>query len=127
MAHVGHLEHHRAGDAAQVELAGEPRPAIAQLLPAGAHEGGERVTGHVEEAFATQVAVALGMVGVEAGDVDHHLHAAALGMVGIVVEGALEVIEAPQQPAEAQMLDAKLDEGVGAGGVDLVLHRPGGG
>ncbi len=68
--------------------------------------------------------VALGVVAVHAGGLDEHLDLGGGGVLLVVAEAAGEVVEAPVEPAIAQVLDAELDEGVGAFGVLLRSTLP---
>ena len=81
-------------------------------------EGRRGKLGGIEEVFAAQMLVALGVIGVDAvgGDLDLHLGGFRLGLVER--ERSLERVEAAVQPTEAEVLDLPVDEGVRLVGID---------
>src|SRR5690606_26762825 len=72
------LDHHRLGHAVEGQVAGDVGGAFAGALHRGGLEGGGGVLADAEEVVATQVLVALGVVGVDAGGLDGHLDLARL-------------------------------------------------
>ena len=102
--YLGDIDLDVLGDTAQRELAFQSGSAIAVILPPGTDEGGLGKAFHIEKALAAQVFVKLGMISVDAGQVDFHLDP-VVGRVGLVViELAREAVEAPFQPTESRLV-----------------------
>ncbi|MNP13436.1 hypothetical protein D3C76_1057180 [compost metagenome] len=94
---------------------------LASRLDAGGDELGLWVLLHIEEIFAGDVLVTLGVVGPQAGgfQVDSDLAGFRLG--GIPAEGTIEILEGTVDEAVTQVADLPVNEGVLAFLVDLVV------
>ena len=112
---------HHLGHPVQGQFADEGRLAGPGGLVGDPLEARLGVLGDIQEVGPAQVLVALGVVAVHAGGLDDHLDLGGRGVLLVVAEVAGEVVEAPVEPAIAQVLDAELDEGVGAFGVDDIV------
>src|SRR5439155_590730 len=105
------VEHHRLGDAADRQVAGDLELVRGGLLHRGGLEGELRVLGDVEESVAAQVLVARRLVGVDAAGIDRHLHGALGPVVPVDDDLPLELGETSGHPAE-QVPDGEGDGAV---------------
>src|SRR5690606_34314683 len=99
--------------------------AFAGALDRSGLEGRRRVLADIQEVVATQVLVALGMVGIEARRLERHLDLAGFRLRRVEAEAPLEILEGSPQPAIAQVAGLEIDEGMLALLVDDVVGSHG--
>ena len=91
------------------QVAGHRVVVGARRLDPGALEGDPRVLLELQEVGRLQVVVALGVVGLDARDVDGHLERRVGGIFGIDRAAAGDVTEMAAHGHHAQVLDRELD------------------
>src|SRR5690606_28352216 len=114
----GHVQHYRAGDVLDGQVACDLELALAGGLDPGALELRGRVLGGVEEVGAAQVVVELAAEGLQARQRQGHFHAGGGDVVGVVDQGAFHVAEVGERVGEAEV--APLGQHVGVGRIEVV-------
>ena len=124
-AGVLEVDGHGLGDALDGEVAGDPVVLGVDLLDRGGGEGDLRVGLHVEEVVALEVAVAVGVAGVDAGGLDGQLQVRVGRVLGVEVAGAVELVERAADLGDHGVAGDEADPAVGR--VDGVGAGQGGG
>src|SRR5690606_23181375 len=110
MAEHFRVQRYRFGYAVQRQVTGNLAGVLAGQLDLRALERCRRVLADIEEVFATQMLVALGMIAVDACGLDGGANAAVLRILRIQLELAGKIVEATVQPAVAKVGNLEHDK-----------------
>src|SRR5690606_11530059 len=102
----------RLGDTIESQVALDISGILARALDRSGHEGRGGVLAVIQKVVATQVLVALGMVGIEACRLERHLDLAGFWLRRVEAEASFEVFEGTPQPAITQVAGLEVDEGM---------------
>src|SRR5690606_37140150 len=111
----------QVGDAIKSQVAFDIGSTLTRALDRGGLEGRRGVLADIQEVLATQMLVALGMVGVKARRLERHLDLAGFRLRRVEAEAPFEILEGSPQPAIAQVTGPEIDEGMLALLVDDIV------